>query len=226
MRNHPLGSMRPGGIFMRAFAAVACILGAALLSPAMAAPKVEMTGQPLVQLKRTTPDFKSQIHGAHSGAVGEALSSTNGNRLVHANGIADPAFAISADLARALAEDSGALLVATPVPLNGRSPAEIANHVGGARFVLDVSTVDWGFNYTREQPNRHFVFYAVKARLIDVSSKSVLAEGACRWRTPKGVRLLTVSELEADAAAALKAQLAAAKDACAVRLKQAILGKP
>ena len=93
-----------------------------------------------------------------------------------------------------------------------------------ARFVVDVSTVYWGYMYQSFDWSHYNVLYSAKLRVIDTTTQTVVAEGSCKWRPAKGAKLPTGDELLANGAAEVKAQLKQAQEACTAEFKRDVLG--
>ena len=85
----------------------------------------------------------------------------------------------------------------------------------GADYVLDVQTLNWSFAYFPTNWTHYRVMYAARVRLIDATSKAVVAEAGCRSVPSDDKDAPTYDQLLADKAALLKSHLAKAAAACA-----------
>jgi hypothetical protein len=184
-----------------------------------------MSGQTIVVTQRELPAFSAMTASkAQLGIAGAFMMTGVGNGIVRDNHIEDPAVIMGADLAKALAEARGATVAAAPVAVTGQSAKDIAAAGGEARYVLDVATNYWGYLYQSFDWEHYNVLYTAKLRVIDTTTKAVIAEGACKWKPAKDYRLPTGEELLANEAAEVKAQLAMAREACTAEFKRDVLG--
>lgn len=171
---------------------------------------------------RKAPDFTALTPGnAMFGAVGGLAASAEGNKIVAANHVADPADAIAQALASALHDGHGSQPVAGAVAVDTNDAARIAAQAKGkARFVIDVETRMWHMAYFPTDWTHYQVPYMAVARLIDAETAGVLAEGGCKLAPETNAGAPTYDELLANGAARLKASLAASAATCAVRLRR------
>jgi hypothetical protein len=219
---------------MRIAVATACAVSALVVAPAAEAAKAKpisadnaaaMSGQTIAVTQRELPDFSAMTSSkAQLGMAGAFMMIGVGNGIVRDNHIEDPAVAMAADLAQTLAAARGATVVETPVAAKGQNPKEIAAAAGEAKYVVDVATTYWGYMYQSFDWSHYSVLYMAKLKVIDVSTKAVIAEGQCKWKPAKDAKLPTAEELLANEAAEVKAQLAQARDACAAEFKRDVLG--
>ena len=218
---------------MRTAIAAACALGALILAPAAQAAKkaigadnaAALGGQTIVLTERALPDFAAMTPAkAQAGIAGAFMMTGVGNGIVRDNHIEDPAVLMGADLVQALAAARGATVVEAPVAVKGQSPKDIAVAAGEAKYVLDVATIYWGYLYQSFDWEHYNVLYTARLKLIDATSKTVIAEGFCKWKPAKDARLPNAEELLANEAAEVKAQLAQARAACTAEFKRDALG--
>ena len=171
---------------------------------------------------RKQPDFAILApSNAMFGALGGLSAVGEGNKVVAANGVADPAAAIAQELAGALRDTQGSQPVAGAVPVDSSDAARIAAQAKGkARFVIDVETRAWHMTYFPTDWTHYQVFYLAAARLIDADTGAVLAESGCKLAPETNAGAPTYEEMLAGGAARLKATMAASGATCAARFKR------
>lgn len=181
--------------------------------------------QSVVRTARDMPDFGEMTPAkATFGMIGAALMISEGNKTVASNNIADPAVAIADALLGAMQTAHGTQIVASPVRIDNEDPARIAELAKGkARYVLDVRTLMWQMMYFPTDWTHYQVMYTVKARLIDVDARTVVAEAFCKQLPESNANAPTFDEMLALNAARLKATNAAYAQACANNLGRDML---
>lgn len=174
---------------------------------------------------RQKPGFTAYTPGgATAGILGMAIGSTEGNRMIAAYDVPNPADAIARDLVLALHDSQGSQPVADPVIVDTSDPAQIAAAAKGrARFVVDVETKLWMLSYFPTDWTHYQVQYTAAARLIDVDTATVLAEAGCKQADAKPEGAPTYDEMVSDRAARLKAVLAGDAAACAAQFRREML---
>ncbi|MEO8672148.1 MAG: hypothetical protein ABI411_12600 [Tahibacter sp.] len=187
----------------------------------------ELSGQTVIYTTHKKPDFIAMNAGkAMFGLLGLSAMVHTGNNLVKENHIDDPAERIADALAKALETANGAHLVVPPlhIPPHMDNPAQVSAAVGSrARFVLDVQTLGWSFAYFPTDWNNYRVVYFAKARLIDASTKTVIAQGECKHSPEETPDAPSRDALLANSAERLKQELLVAADACVATLKRDML---
>ena len=164
-------------------------------------------------------------HAVGLGPLGIPEMVEEGRRLVGENHIVDPADAVATVLGDALAGQRGARVLAT----HGTSrrddlAAIVAAAPADARYVLDVATVSWGVGNLPMPRSNYFVGYVARARLIDVSNRTVVAEAGC-LQAPDGSEFNgAYAQLKANNAELVKTELAARADRCVRFLKRDLIG--
>lgn len=174
---------------------------------------------------REKPDFAAMTADKAAFAlIGAMAMISAGNEIVKENDIADPADAIAAGLANALEANHGSRFVNTPVMVSDDEPELIAASAKGtANYIIDTQTINWSFGYFPTDWTHYRVIYVAKARLIDVESKSVVAEGYCKQTPEDSENAPTYDELLADKATLLKKTLSQAAEQCVASLKAEML---
>lgn len=180
-------------------------------------------GQTVTYAKRDAkPDFVAMTAGKAAFAlVGAALMISEGNQIISSNDVPDPAVSIASELAQAL-EGTHQVKVMSAVTVNGDA-ADLSASTAGAKYVIDVETINWLFAYFPTDWTHYRVLYTGKARLIDTSTKQVVAEGACSRNPEQAAGAPTYDELLADNAKRLKSELATAASECVALLKRDML---
>lgn len=180
--------------------------------------------QSVAATSRKVPDFSAMTPGkAMFGMIGAAAMISEGNKLISTHKVADPADAIAQNLNAALAGKHGTQL-AKPIAMTAEDPGTMADTVAGqARFVLDVQTINWTLLYFPTNWAKYRLLYTAKARLIDVKSKQVVAEGFCKHLPESDVGAPSYDEFLANEASRLKQELDLAANGCTQSLKAEML---
>lgn len=85
--------------------------------------------------------------------------------------------------AKAAAEIKGQTvhLVTPPVKVGVKDSAQITSSANDAvRYVIDAKTINWSIGYFPTDWTHYRTIYTAKARLINVQTKDVVAEGFCK----------------------------------------------
>jgi hypothetical protein len=169
------------------------------------------------------PGFGAMTAGkAMFGAVGAVAMISAGNKLVAENNVEDPAGYIYGALATELAKQySLRLLEDNSITTSGTKLDELTAQVSDSRLLLDVRTMGWNFVYFPTTWDKYKVGYSAKLRLIDTSTKEILAESMCSKSSHEDSDTApTYDELVANQAAKLKQELRAAADYCVSDFKK------
>jgi hypothetical protein len=212
---------------MAALAAMLCgctIIETARLPDALAG---KLQDQPVAIVVQAPASFGVMRERAVAlGPAGIPFMVAQGEHLRKSAGIADPADAIATSLGDLLAQRNGAVLM----PVRGATPAEepesiVAAAPPGARYVLTVATVSWGLARFPVRDATYSVTYVARARLIDVRTKSVVAEGGC-MQGPAGDEAESTDYgfFTADGAAVIKSELARRSGRCLHFIERDMLG--
>ncbi|MES2611040.1 MAG: hypothetical protein V4679_12410 [Pseudomonadota bacterium] len=169
-----------------------------------------LKNQTLASTAREKFDFAMRTPSSAmvGGLLGWLTMINAGNKLVADHNLEDPAVPISLGLARVLESHQGTRLVAPAIATTVVDAQQIAAAgKGKAKFVLDVETTNWNAAYIPTVWGRYRVNYWGIARLINVDTQAVVAQGVCR-RTPEAnSKAPTYDELWADQAAVAKREL-------------------
>lgn len=210
-----------------AVVAAGTISGCASINKQPIAPTTttELRGQTVVQTKRPLPDFAAVTAGKAAFAlVGAALMISEGNSLIANNKVADPADAIASSLVTALEIAHGAKSTEQRIATSATDVTEVSSAAGSAaRFVVDVQTINWSFAYFPSDWTHYRVIYSAKARLINTSTKTTVAEGFCKRVPESNTNAPTYDELTTNKAALLKKELSLAAEECVKTLKAEML---
>lgn len=184
----------------------------------------DMRDQSLGRVVRAAPSFAAMTMGKMMfGLIGAAAMIAEGNKIIADNKVEDPAGVIAADLSSSLSQKHGATAAGTNVTIDTDDVARIVQAAPGARFIVDVQTVNWSMVYFPVQVTKYRVTYSAKARLVDAQTKAVVAESFCKY-LPEDVNTAPgYDELLANEAALLKAQLALGAKACIDQLRTALV---
>ncbi|AUT48055.1 hypothetical protein [Achromobacter sp. AONIH1] len=184
----------------------------------------KLEGKSVTSTRYGQPDFAAFTAGKAAFAMLGAMAAVSeGNTIVKENAIEDPAIAISAVLQDKLATAKRATVMDSTTVTKKDDIASILAANPGGDFVLDVKTLSWMFSYYPANWARYRVFYNARLRLIDTSSKTVVAESACSSVQGDDNNPPTKDQLLEDKAALLKDYLGKAATACSEILARDVL---
>ncbi len=147
-----------------------------------------------------------------------------GNRIIAENSIKDPAEQIAAGLIKTVESAYGSRPSANPVKVTADDLSHITAAANGAtRFLFDVETTAFTLGYFPTDWSHYRVMYGAKARLIDLKSKQVVADGLCKRIPETNANAPTYDELLQNGAKRLKEELNAAAEECIRTLKAEML---
>lgn len=210
-------------------AAVASLAACTTIEPARLGDGVaaQLRGQAVaIVIQEPTTFGAMKASDVPLGPVGIALMGKQGEALRKAAHIDDPADDIANSLADVLAGRHEAVIL----PARGRARDEevqssLAAAPADARYVLAVGTLSWAIMRIPLPNQPYQVSYLARARLIDVRTKAVVAEGGC-MQTPDGTEVQSTdyTAFTADNAALTRTELAARVDRCLRLIKRDMLG--
>jgi hypothetical protein len=186
-----------------------------------------LNGQTITHTARGMPTFELQTAQNGSNMLNRIVE---GNNVVAKNSIPDPTVAVAMGLVEAMRDAKGAQPATSPVALAGDDAAAriaaLAN--GTARFVIDVKTVQWRAEWSTPfaWTSGYRLVYTAGARLVDVQTKAVVAEGFCKHIPEAGANDPKSDELLANGAERLKQELGKAVADCLGQLKVDMLSLP
>lgn len=192
------------------------------LSPEKSA---QLAGKTLASTQYPVPAFTAFTAGkAAFGLLGAAAMIAEGNEIVATNQIEDPALAISRGLVDRLATSRKGkpLQLAKVQPASDDVGSLVASHAG-ADYLVDVKTFNWMFNYYPSDWSHYRVTYGARARLIETSTRQVVAETMCQSVQGDDKNPPTKEQLLDKQAALLKEYLRKAADACVEALSKQML---
>lgn len=205
---------------LKSSAAILCLAAIGCV-PAQKLPMTEQVGQSIqgqkiICMSRKKPDFAAMTAGKASfGAIGGSAMIAAGNKIVEEHKVEDPAVKISAGLLAKLQEKYNLSVVAyTPGPVETDNIDALADFHPKEDLLLNVQTVNWSFAYFPTNWNHYRVIYSIKASLVDLRHRKVIAEGFASRVEEESPSSPTYDELMADDAARLKAKLGELSDAC------------
>lgn len=179
--------------------------------------------QTITHTTRKKPDFTAMTADkAMFGMLGASPMVSQGNSIIAANKVADPADAVALGLVNVLEQAHGVRLVGPPVATDTDDAARIAEATA-ARFVVDAQTTSWGLFYFPTDWSHYRVMHVLKVRLIDTHAKRVVAEGFCRRMPDHSPKAPTYGQLVGSQAAGLKRELGVAAEECLKSLKSEML---
>lgn len=206
-----------------AWATVACttVQHAPLSSDASA----KLQGKSLAATKYPTADFVAMTAGkAVFAVIGAVAMIAEGNSIIKENGIEDPARKISQRLADKLvaSRDMRLNTGADKLTQNDSIDALVAAYPS-ASYLVDVKTLNWLFTYYPADWAHYKIIYSARLRLIDASSKRVVAESACVSHQGDDKNPPSKDQLLENQAALLRKYFDQAADSCVNVLARDIL---
>jgi hypothetical protein len=138
--------------------------------------------------------------------------------------VGDPANDISKALLAALSSQYELKAIDQPIEKADASALTQAE-AQGSRFAIDVQTVNWGFAYFPSNWTHYRVIYGATAKVVDLKTQQVVAEGSCKSMPETEANAPTYDDLLAENAARLKQELATAAKACIGQLTGGMLAR-
>jgi hypothetical protein len=158
------------------------------------------------------------LFGAVGGAIGGAMKGMSaverGNKLVADENIADPADAISLELAKGYAAEHGGLVARAPINADQDQPEKLASAGDGASYIIDVRTFRWTTRPRPRDRDKLGFYYGAILRVVDGHTGKVTVQDKCFFTPDKVAEAPTASELTADGAAVLKKMTDEDRDQC------------
>jgi len=190
-----------------------------------------LKGQTITYTARKMPNFELYTASNNGqGAFQELARISEGNEVVAKNGIADPTAAVAMGVLKALENSRGARPATSPVALEGADDVSRVAALAGttARFVVDVKTIKWNANWSTPfgWTSGYRILYLAGARLLDVQTKAVVAEGGCKYFPEAGANDPKYDELLANGAERLKQEMGKAVAECLSQLRSEMLSLP
>jgi hypothetical protein len=186
---------------------------------------VQLKGKSVTTTRYVTPDFAAFTAGKAAFALlGAAAMIAEGNEIVKANDIEDPALKITQGLVEKLTASRSMIVVSNQdkVATTDEIP-ELLSTYSNANYVLDVKTFNWMFNYYPADWSHYKVSYSARLRLIDSSTKNVVAETACQSVQGDDKNPPTKDQLLENKATLLKEYLNKAAAGCVEVLSKDVL---
>ncbi len=166
------------------------------------------------------------IGGAIGGAAGGVAAVSEGNALVHNDGIDDPAAYIGHSLAEHLGQTyhfAGMTDLPQPHPVKDDDPT-YARTVTQAGLVIDVRTYMWSFIYFPTHWTKYQPMYSARARIIDTKTGTIVSQQTCQIKGSDSDTAPTYDEMMTNSGAILKEQIRKAADTCVMQIADKILG--
>jgi hypothetical protein len=160
------------------------------------------------------------------GAIGAGVMIAHGENIIKDNDIQDPAPQINHALVLAAQNQYGIVPVSTPpVHVDTTDVVQLAQAAGGVDVLFDVQETGRQFRY-RPLSAGYIVDSAFKFRIIDVHSRTMIAEGFCYQSTKDDPARPSDDDLLANGAAMLKQTLDAQRDQCRSQFEAQVLNIP
>lgn len=184
--------------------------------------------RPVASMKLVTPGTAAA--GVMTGLIGYAITESamtkNGNAIVQAYHVDDPAVAIGNSLRDAIAaKDHIVVKDAAGAQVTGAYLHDVVKAYPGSSEILDVRTVEWTVVYLPGDFDHYGVQYWVEATLIDARKHEVLASANCYQYPKRSDGAPTHDELLENDAARLKDLSAKAAELCTSEILPRLLGK-
>ena len=209
--------------------AAALLAGCTIIEPSQLTEAVaaQLRGQAVAIVIQAPPTFGAMKRGDVAlGPLGIVLMAEQGERLRKQSGIQDPASDIATALGDVLAGRHGAVML----PDIGRARDDgiatlVAAAPPGARYVLAVGTLQWAIARIPVPHAPYNVQYLARARLVDVRTSAVVAEGGC-LQMPDGTEVESedYARFTANDAELVKTELARRVDRCLHVIQRDMLG--
>ena len=216
--------LRAAAVALAAALAGCTSIEPARLSDALAA---QLHGQGVAIVIQDPPTFGAMKRGdLWLGPAALPLMAEQGERLRRDAHLVDPADDIANTLADVLAGRHAAVMLATRGHSSSDAPAAlVAAAPPGARYVLAVGTLSWAIARIPFPHSPYYVNYLARARLIDVRTRAVIAEGGC-LQVPDGTEFQSedYAQFTADDAQRTRTELAARVDRCIRFIQRDMLG--
>ncbi|HEY1181930.1 MAG TPA: hypothetical protein VGE56_06485 [Rhodocyclaceae bacterium] len=178
----------------------------------------------LIQSQYEKADFVAFTAGKAAFAMlGAVAAISEGNEIVTENDIADPAIAISKGLADKLTSTRSVKTVSSQIVAKSDSLDDLVKTYIGADYILDIKTFGWMFLYYPTDWSHYKVQYSARLRLIDTSTKQVIAETMCQTVQGDDKNPPTKDQLLENKASLLKSYLSKATDGCIEVLSKDVL---
>jgi hypothetical protein len=198
--------------------AIVFLAGCATVStPVSKDASAQLQGKTLVRSHYSAPDFTAFSAGkaAFIGLLGIPSMIAEGNSIIKANEIADPAIEISQALSKIVASKHAMKAVESSLVAASDDPKALATTYTGADYILDVKTSNWAFIYYPTDWSHYKVAYRAQLRLIDAARQTVVAESSCLSEQGDEAKRPSKEQLLENRARLLKSYLAKAASSCA-----------
>jgi hypothetical protein len=185
----------------------------------------QLAGKTVASTQYPAADFAAFTAGkAGFALLGAAMMVAEGNEIVKTNHIEDPALAISRGLVERLAASRHARPL-QPAKLQpaGDDVEAVVKASPGADYVVDFKTFTWMFNYYPADWSHYRVTYNGRLRLIETSTREVVAETLCQSVQGDDKNPPTKEQLLEKDAALLKDYLRKVADGCVEVLAKQVL---
>jgi hypothetical protein len=194
------------------------------LSPQAAA---SLKGQSVAVTAYATPDFVAMTPSKVLVPFGGLAMITEGNKIIAENKVNDPSLKIAADLAKLLEDNLGTQNIGTPIRVFDNDVNKITAATGNSvKYILDVQTFMWGLSYFPTDWTHYHIIHTARARIIDASSKAILAEGFCARPPASNAGAPTYEMMLDNNASILKRESLLASEACVKNLTMDMLALP
>lgn len=182
-------------------------------------------GKSVAVTARPTPDFVAMTAGKAAFAlVGAVAMIEAGKTIVAENGIQDSQPYMSQEILKAAIEQFGVTAATMPpIVTDTTDVPKLAQAAAGSDLLFDVQSMGSSFRYLPLDWSHYYVDFNVKLRIIDVHSKSIVAEGFCHRPGDDDKHPPTKDELLANKAALLKEKLKAHWDSCVAEFDTKVL---
>jgi hypothetical protein len=206
--------------------AAACftLVGCATTRPM--SPEVEQTlpGKSVTQIKFGKPDFMAATPAkAMFGMLGAVAMIAAGNEIVEEGKVEDPAPYIGQELMKRMQEKYKTMpLTQTALQANTSDLDELAEAYPQSDLLLDVRTTNWQMTYFPLNWSQYRIAYGVRARLVNLKTQEVLAEGSCERFPEDDTNAPSYDEMVENQASRLKHELRLAANICVEKLKAEI----
>lgn len=172
-----------------------------------------------------SPDFLAMSSAKSRYTMAEvAAAYVEGNRLVEAYDIKDPADKICRTMAAAISSKFGFQYNDTIAKSKSKKMADLVFLANEKDYLLDIETIGWEFVNDGFRPSDYYFRYIVRMQLIDVEKASSVGQSLCDYDTGKaGHPYVGYEKLIENNAAYVKQALNEATEFCVEKFKSDLL---
>jgi len=183
-----------------------------------------MHGKTMAVTASDKPNFGVMTVGkVMFGLVGAVAMISEGNKIIKTYDVADPAEYIGESIAAKISDIHSVSIEDSVIAESDGGVDALAEKYLAKDFILDVRTINWSFGYFPTDWNSYRVMYSVKLRLIDTSTREVVAESFCARIPVQTPESPSYDQLLENGAERLKSDLRVEAEYCINEFQNKIL---